>query len=169
MPLPGDHAPPGRDWLTHQLHQLRRDLDELRAARPADTLTIWVPVPLTPTFHDSQGSDTTNTDPTLPVSACNGGTVWAGRIGLVSHPHLTLTGSFGRTTGTTATPTYRLHINGTELDAWTQTTHTTTTHGPYDITAWLGQTTTPITLSLSAIGTSTDRIATNILGCWIHT
>lgn len=126
----------------------------------------WIPVPMYPRAFPNAFLDSTDTDLTLPASACSGGTVWEGRIGKPSHPKLHLDMVCGRVTGVSGTPTYSLVVSGTTLDTWSATTYAPLTRGPLDITPYMGQIGTIIQVKISAAGTGTDRVALGMLGVW---
>lgn len=128
----------------------------------------WIPVPLYRQFHDSAFPDAAGTTETLPVSACNGGVVWEGRIGKVSHPRIQYDANLGRVTGVSGNPTYTFHVGGTQLDSFNVTGFGANLRGPFDISDKLGDTNVVVQLKCSATGTGTDRIAMGMLGCWMR-
>jgi hypothetical protein len=128
----------------------------------------WISVPMYPRFFPSAFLDSTSTDPTLPVSACNGNTVWEGRIGKVSHPRIQYDITAGRVTGSSGVPTYRFFVGGVELDSFSQTAQGGVLRGPLDISSQLGQTNVPVKITVSATGTGTDRIAAGMYGVWLR-
>ena len=128
----------------------------------------WIPIPMYAFAHDTQSGDATDSYLTLPVSACDGGVVWEGRIGKVSHPRIQVDMICGRATGTSGVPTYRLIVDGTVLDEWTDATLTASVHGPYDIAHLLGRMNVAVQVTVSATGTATDRVAAQMLGTWLR-
>ena len=128
----------------------------------------WVPVVLYPKTWPSTFLDTTGTDNTLPVSACNGNSVWEGRIGKVSHPRIQLDFIGGRVTGTTGSPTYTFVVNGVTLDTWSQTAYAGQIRGPFDISSLLTQQNIIVQVKVTATGTGTDRIAAQPNACYLR-
>lgn len=128
----------------------------------------WIGVPMYARFFPSTFHDSTSTDPTLPVSACNGNTVWEGRIGKVSHPRIQYDLSAGRVTGVSGVPTYKFWVGNTELDSFSQTAQGGIVRGPFDISNRLGQQNVVVKVTVSATGTSTDRIAAGMYGVWLR-
>lgn len=125
----------------------------------------WLYVPMYPRFIPTNFTNATNTDYTLPASACNGGIVWEGRIGKVSHPRIQFDVVRGRVTGTNATPTYTLHVGDLgQIDSYSPTGYASEVRGPFDISTLLGQQNVAVQMKLSATGTGTDLIAAGING-----
>lgn len=128
----------------------------------------WIPVPLYPLFNDAGYPDQADNYASLPASECTGSSLWEGRIGKVSHPRIQIDGVWGRYTGGGAVPSYALEVGGSDVGTWSQTAFTGAMRGPYDISSLLGQTDVPVRLRISATGTGTDRIAMQVLGCWLR-
>ncbi|WP_367128335.1 hypothetical protein [Saccharothrix sp. HUAS TT1] len=128
----------------------------------------WISVPMYPRAWPDAFLDSSGTNLTLPVSACNGSTVWEGRIGKVSHPRIQYDVVAGRVTGVSGSPTYTFVVNGTTLDTFATTGYGSNLRGPFDITSMLGGTNVSVQLKVSATGTSTDRIATDMNGVWLR-
>lgn len=119
----------------------------------------WIYVPLYPKFIPTNFPNATNTDWTLPASACNGGVIWEGRIGKVSHPRIQFDIVGGRVTGTNAVPTYTFWVNGVQVGSMSNTTYNNYLNGPYNIASLLTQTNIIVQVKVSATGTGTDLIA----------
>lgn len=124
----------------------------------------WIYVPMYARFFPSNFVNSTDTTWTLPASACNGGVIWDGRIGKVSHPRIQFDLITGRLTGTGATPTYTVWVNGVQEGSLTGTGYGSNILGPFDISNLLGQTNVPVEVKVSATGTGTDLIACGMNG-----
>lgn len=124
----------------------------------------WIGVPMYPKFIPTSFNNSTDTTWTLPASACNGGVIWEGRIGKVSHPRIQFDVITGRVTGTGATPTYTFWVNGVQEGSFSGTGHGANLVGPFDISDLLAQTNIPVQVKVSAVGTGTDLIACGMLG-----
>lgn len=124
----------------------------------------WVYVPMYMQFIPTNFTNATNTDPCLPASACNGGVVWNGRIGKVSHPRIQFDVTRGRVSGTNATPTYTLWVGGNQIDSYNPTGYGSEVRGPFDISSLVGQTNVVVEMKVSATGTGTDLIAIGMNG-----
>lgn len=119
----------------------------------------WLPVPMYPKFIPTNFTNSTNTDPCLPASACNGGAIWNGRIGKVSHPRIQFDITRGRVTGTNAVPTYSFYVNTNLIGTHSHTDYGPTLVGPFDISNLLGTANIVVEVRVSATGTGTDLIA----------
>jgi hypothetical protein len=126
--------------------------------------TPWQPVPMYPKAWPTAFQNQTSTDLFLPVSACNGGMVWEGRIAKVVCARIWTDMVCGRGAGTTGNPTYRLFVAGVEVGNWNQVTYGPALHGPYDIIPWMNFENVPVHVTVSATGTGTDLIAAQMLG-----
>jgi hypothetical protein len=124
----------------------------------------WVYLPMYPKFIPTNFANSTGTEPTLPASSCNGGVIWAGRIGKVSHPFIQFDIVTGRVTGTGATPTYTLWVGGVQLASYTNAAFFASVHGPYDISSLIGDTNVVVEIKVSATGTGTDLISCGVNG-----
>ncbi len=124
----------------------------------------WLYVPMYPKFIPTNFSNLTNTDPSLPVSACNGGVIWEGRIGKCSHPRIQFDLVTGRITGGSGSPTYTMWVDGVQVGSYSGTTYQNSLHGPYDISSKLGATNISVQVKVSATGTGTDLIACGMNG-----
>lgn len=128
----------------------------------------WIYIPMYPQFIPTNFPNSTNTEWTLPASACNGGTIWEGRIGKVSHPRIQFDHPTGRITGTNATPTYTYWVNGSQIHSVTDATYQTTNTGPIDISSLLGQSNIGVEIKISATGTGTDLMVCSMYGVSIR-
>lgn len=128
----------------------------------------WLAIPMYAKAFPDAFLDSTGTDLTLPVSACNGNTVWEGRIGKVSHPRIQLDFVGGRVTGSSGSPTYTFVVNGTTLDTFATTAYSSYLRGPFDISSLLGDLNVPVQLKVSATGTGTDRVACNMNAVYLR-
>lgn len=124
----------------------------------------WLYVPMYPRFIPTNFTNSTDTTWTLPASSCNGGVIWEGRIGKASHPRIQFDLITGRITGTNATPTYTLWVNGTQVGSHSSAAYQNTLLGPYDISQFLGQTNLSVQVKVSAVGTGTDLISCGMNG-----
>lgn len=124
----------------------------------------WVYVPMYPRFVSTNFTNQTNAEPVLPASACNGGVVWEGRIGKVSHPYIQFDHVTGRVSGTNATPTYTYWVGGTQMGTFTDSAYQFHLAGPFDISSRLGQTNIGVQVKISATGTGTDLMSCGMLG-----
>lgn len=128
----------------------------------------WVPVPMYMKFIPNSFVNSTDTDPTLPVSACNGGLIWNGRIGKVSHPYIQFDMIMGRVTGGSGSPTYTFWVNGTQVGSFSGTGYGSDIVGPFNISSLLSQTNIIVEVKVSATGTGTDLIACGMNGVWLR-
>jgi hypothetical protein len=128
----------------------------------------WVPVPMYMKFIPNSFVNATNTDPTLPVSACNGGVIWNGRIGKVSHPRIQFDMITGRVTGGSGSPTYTFWVNGSQVGTFSGTGYGSNLVGPFDISSILTATNVIVEVKVSATGTGTDLIACGMNGVWLR-
>lgn len=124
----------------------------------------WIYVPMYQRFIPTNFTNATNTDPCLPVSACNGGVIWEGRIGKVSHPFIQFDVVCGRVTGASGSPTYTFWVDGTQVGSFSGTTYQGQLLGPFNISSLIGQTNRSVQVKVSATGTGTDLIACGMLG-----
>lgn len=124
----------------------------------------WIYVPMYPRFIPTNLTNSTDTDWTLPVSSCNGGVIWEGRIGKVSHPRIQFDLATGRVTGGSGSPTYTLQLNGNTIGTFSGTAYGDNLIGPIDITAYLTLTNVTVQVRVSATGTGTDLIACGVNG-----
>lgn len=124
----------------------------------------WVYVPMYQRFFPTAFPNATNTDPCLPVSACNGGVIWEGRIGKVSHPRIQFDMVLGRVTGTTGSPTYTFWVDGVQEGSFATTVYGSQVVGPFDISNLIGQSNRSVQVKVSATGTATDLISCGMLG-----
>lgn len=121
----------------------------------------WLSVPLYPQF--SMAASSVYAYRTVAVSAVTSETtLWQGRIPLVTHPFMSVGGIFGQASGSN-TSTYRLKLGTgpTTVGTWAETALVNTNKGPYDVTAFLGQTDVPIILTATASGTGS-------VGCQVY-
>jgi len=128
----------------------------------------WIYVPMYPRFFPSNFVNSTSTTWTLPASSCNGGTIWEGRIGKVSHPFIQFDLITGRVTGTNAVPTYTVWVNGVQKGSFSGTGHGSNLVGPFNISSLLAQTNIVVEVKVSATGTGTDLIACGMNGVAIR-
>ena len=124
----------------------------------------WVYVPMYPKFIPTSFPNATNTDPCLTVTACNGGVIWEGRIGKVSHPFIQFDMTTGRVTGVSGSPTYTFWVNGVQEGTFSGTAYGANLSGPYDISNLIGQTNISVQVKVTATGTGTDLISCGMLG-----
>lgn len=124
----------------------------------------WLSVPVSPLF--SMAASSVFSYRNLPAaSVASETTLWEGRIPLVSHPRLSVSGIWGQASGSNST-TYRLKLNGTTVGSWVSTTLENSAKGPYDIAAFLDQTNLPVTLTAQATGTG--NVACQVYGLWMR-
>lgn len=123
----------------------------------------WLPIYLYPKFNNATATWSYMTiDNGLIHSEKQ---VWEGRIVHVTHPRLQLSGVWGIGGGTSSTPIYRLKINGTVVDSWSQSTISAGQRDPIDISAWLGDKFATIELTVQASTGTGAAIAAQVLGC----
>lgn len=124
----------------------------------------WLSVPAFPLF--SMAASSVYSYLNLPAaSVASETTLWEGRIPLVSHPRLSVSGIWGQASGSNST-TYRLKLNGNLVGSWVSTTIENSAKGPFDIDASLDQSNLPVTLTAQATGTG--NIACQIYGLWMR-
>lgn len=95
----------------------------------------------------------------------NGNVFWEGRIPYVSHPRLSLDGTWGQAAGSLTAITYTLTV-GSLTFSWSGTTLVTASEGPFDISSLLRQKQVPIKLAVSWTGSGS--IAADVLGCYLR-
>lgn len=109
----------------------------------------WFSIPMTPLFSMSGVWSYWN----LPVaSVTSETTLWKGRIPLVAHSHLSISGLWGAASGTNSS-TYRVRLNGTEVGTWSATTLENSSKGPWNIASYLDQQQVEVDVSIVATGT----------------
>lgn len=124
----------------------------------------WLSVPTYPLF--SMAASSVYSYLNLPAaSVASETTLWEGRIPLVSHPRLSVSGIWGQASGSNST-TYRLKVGGTQVGTWVSTTIENASKGPFDIDASLDQSNVSVTLTAQATGTG--NIACQIYGLWMR-
>lgn len=107
-------------------------------------------------------SSTSVGDWTMAASACTSEvTLWEGRIPQVLHPQIAAVGAFGRASGTTSVPTYRLYVVGSLVATWSQTGYGGGSSGQANITAvtGFGSENVQVTLTMQANVSSSDQLA----------
>lgn len=91
--------------------------------------------------------------------------MWEGRLGYVSHPAISVEGTWGDATGSTSTATYTLMVGGTSVGTWTVAP---AAFGPakhiFSIASFVGGLDVPVQLYAQASPTSIELIACHILG-----
>jgi hypothetical protein len=124
----------------------------------------WLSVPLYARF--SMAASSTYGYMNLAASSIASETVlWDGRIPLVSHPRLSISGIWGQASGSNSA-TYRLKVNGTQVGTWSTGALENGEHGPYNIGAWLDHTNAEVQLTVQASGTG--QVAAQVYGCWLR-
>jgi hypothetical protein len=119
----------------------------------------WLAIPLYPKF--SMAASSVYSYMNLPVaSVTTETTLWEGRIPMVTHPFLTVTGVFGQASGTNSS-TYRLKLNGVTVGTWAETTIVNADRGPFNVASSLGAADVPVTITAQATGTGN-------VGCQIY-
>lgn len=119
----------------------------------------WLSVPLYPKFTVAASSVYSYMN--LPVaSVAAETTLWEGRIPMVTHPFMVVTGVFGQASGSNSS-TYRLKLNGVTVGTWAETTIVNANRGPYNVAASLGLANVPVEVTAVAAGTGN-------IGCQIY-
>lgn len=119
----------------------------------------WLDITLYPKF--SVAASSVYSYMNLPVaSVTTETTVWEGRIPMVTHPFLVVSGTFGQASGSNSS-TYRLKVNGVTVGTWAETTVVNVNRGPYNVASSLGLANVPVTITAEATGTGN-------IGCQIY-
>jgi hypothetical protein len=119
----------------------------------------WLATPLYPKFTVAASSVYSYMN--LPVaSVASETTLWEGRISMVTHPFMVVTGVFGQASGSNSS-TYRLKLNGVTVGTWNETTIVNANRGPYNVAASLGLANVPVEVTAVASGTGN-------IGCQIY-
>ena len=131
----------------------------------------WYNVPLYPYFTSPPNPGTTGTYfayANIAQSAITPPVVmWEGRIAYVSHPRISVDGTWGFASGG-GSVTYDLVVGGTSLGSWTVTSGLTVTQeGPYDISSRLGQSAVPVQVRITA-ASGGAQLACQPLGCYLR-
>lgn len=124
----------------------------------------YLAVPMYPYWNGGFGS-TAGSYATIAASAIASNTVlWEGRIGYVSHPAISVDGTWGRGSGTGAeTITYTLTVNGSSVGTWTATGLVVGKH-IFDIHTLVGTADATVQLAAQSSISNTDQIACQVLG-----
>lgn len=124
----------------------------------------WLSVPMFALF--SMAASSVYAYMNVPIATIASETLlWEGRIPLVSHPRLSISGIWGQAAGTN-TSTYNLYVGGTLVGTWNSTSLENGSHGPFDIDAKLDQSNTVV--QLKAVASGTGLVAAQVLGCWLR-
>lgn len=119
----------------------------------------WLDITLYPKF--SVGASSVYSYMNLPVtSVTTETTLWEGRIPMVTHPFLVVSGTFGQASGSNSS-TYRLKLNGVTVGTWSETTIVNVNRGPFLVSSSLGLANVPVTITAEATGTGN-------IGCQIY-
>jgi hypothetical protein len=123
----------------------------------------WLSVPMYPSF--TQAASSTFSYPSVTVAQiATETTLWEGRIPLVSHPKIEVSGVWGQASGTNSS-TYRLVVAGESHGTWPSTTIENSSK-VFDVAAKIDQTNVPIQLRASATGTG--AVAAGLFGLWLR-
>lgn len=90
---------------------------------------------------------------------------WEGRL-RPHFPYIEVDGVWGNVSGSGST-TYALKLGGTTVGSWVETTLNVGRHGPYDVSAFVGQDWLKIELVITA-STGTGEKAIQPLGCYFR-
>ncbi|MBB5853985.1 hypothetical protein ACFQ05_11810 [Amycolatopsis umgeniensis] len=130
----------------------------------------FLPIPLYPqfvphTYTEDPDIGETSDYMSINVSKLAGETVlWAGRAS-VSHPWVTIDGTWGWAIGQ-PNVTYRLKFNGTEVGSWAVNAGAVTTRqGRFSVSEFTGQDWVDVQVTASASGSGV--IACQVLGCYL--
>ncbi|ANZ35525.1 hypothetical protein BBK82_04955 [Lentzea guizhouensis] len=119
----------------------------------------WLAIPLYPKF--TMAASAVHSYMNLPVaSVVTETTLWEGRIPMVTHPYMVVSGIFGQATGSN-TSTYRLKVNGTTVGTWAETSVVNVNRGPFYVAASLSQSNVPVTITAEATGSGN-------IGCQVY-
>lgn len=122
----------------------------------------WLATPLYPKFTVAASSVYSYMN--LPVaSVTSETTLWEGRIPMVTHPFVVVTGVFGQASGSNSS-TYRLKLNGVTVGTWSETTIVNVNRGPYNVASSLGLANMPV--EVTAVASGTGNIGCQIYGLY---
>lgn len=122
----------------------------------------WLPVPLYPLFGMTASEVVGYA--TLDAADLTGGPViWEGRA-TISHPWITVYGTWGQASGSNDT-TYRLFVDGTEVGSWSPGFETTT-RGPFDVSDYVGS--DWVSVQLTATSSGDGLVAVQLYGCYLQ-
>jgi hypothetical protein len=155
------HAPSGNQFwaLTDKNGRILASDD---AASGIGLARPWLSVPMYPLF--SQAASSTFGYPTIDAATIAAEkTLWKGRIPLVSHPKIEISGIWGQASGSNAA-TYRLTLNGTEMGTWTPGFEES--RRTFDITSKIDQSNADLQVKVSATGTG--LVAAGLFGVWMR-
>lgn len=123
-----------------------------------DTLTggmasPWLSVPMYPLF--SMAASSVYAYMNLPVASVVTETVlWRGRIPLVTHPFMSVSGIFGQASGSnSSTFNLKLGFPATTVGTWSETTVVDAIRGPFNVTAYMNLVQMPVQVTATATGT----------------
>ncbi|MGH3859777.1 hypothetical protein [Actinokineospora sp.] len=121
----------------------------------------WLSVPMVPRF--SMAASSVWGYMNLDAAALASETVlWVGRIPLVAHSYLNITGVWGRASGTPDT-TYRVRLNGTQVGSWAVTGNAIEDlRGPWLISSFLDQ--SNVKVEVTAVATGAGAVACEVQG-----
>jgi hypothetical protein len=91
--------------------------------------------------------------------------LWEGRIPLVSHPRLAISGVWGQASGSNSA-TYRLKLNSTQVGTWSTGGLENSEKGAFDIDGYLDQTNVVVQLTVQASGSG--QVGAHVFGCWLR-
>lgn len=134
--------------------------------------TPWLNVPMYPRFTPPQNSTDTNGTvydyATISTSAPNiaqGQMLWEGRIPYVTHPRITVDGTWGQAGGSVV-PTYTLSVGGSTVGSWSPSGLVTSQVGPWDISSLLNKTAVQVAVTVS--WSSSGVIAADLLSVYLR-
>ncbi|WP_141134591.1 hypothetical protein [Haloechinothrix alba] len=130
----------------------------------------WLPVILYPKFiSNTTGSETGQHMDywSLGNDHISGETeMWEGRA-TISHPYIEVDGTWGPASGS-ATVTYRLRLDGTEVGSWSEGSGVVTgRQGPFDVSSFVRSDHVRIALT-AEVSTTTDSSACSVWACYLR-
>jgi hypothetical protein len=124
----------------------------------------WLPVPMY-ALYSMAASSTYGYMNIAAGSIASETVLWEGRIPLVSHPRLSVSGIWGQASGSNSA-TYKLKLNGTQVGTWSTGALENSEKGPFNIASYLDQTNVVAQLTVQASGTG--QVGAQVFGCWLR-
>jgi hypothetical protein len=135
----------------------------------------WFAVPMRPAFipNGAPASYSSNgygfsywNFSTTGNGIASGNVFWEGRIPYVSHPRLSIDGTWGQAAGSLTAITYSLTVGSLPAFTWSGTPLVTSAEGPFDISTLIRSTDVAIKLAVSWTGSGS--VAADVLGCFLR-